>query len=573
MYFLTLVTDYDGTIAHHGQVEPAVCEALGRLKQTGRRIVMVTGRELDDLRRVFPEITLFDRVVAENGAVLFNPASGEERSLGPPPEERLVARLKQLDMKPLSVGRSIVSTWEPNQTAVLDAIRDLGLELQIVFNKGAVMVLPPNVNKASGVLAALAELGISAHNAVGVGDAENDHAFLRACGCSAAVANALPVIRQTVDVALNGERGAGTVELIERMISDDARMLPPHRHGLLLGEDESGEIWLEPQRGTVLIAGQSGSGKSTVATALTERLAERSFQFCIFDPEGDYDGLDHAISVGDAKTPPKQAEVLELLTAIGTNVVVNMQGLGLNDRPPFFGSLLAEVLNMRARLGHPHWLIVDEAHHMLPGERDHAVPVVNAGLEDAVFITVHPEALSQKALESVSVVLGVGKAAAESVSAFAEAVGEHLAESPAAQTGDDEILVWFRGAGERIRKVRTDPPRQERTRHTQKYAEGNLGEDKSFYFRGPTAALNLRAHNLMMFLQIAEGVDDGTWDHHLKAGDYSTWFRDMIKDSDLANEAASIEADRSLDPRTSRERIAEAVRRRYTAPAEPASRR
>ena len=48
----------------------------------------------------------------------------------------------------------------------------------MIFNKGAVMILPSGVNKATGLAAALEELGLSPHNVVGVGDAENDHAFL-----------------------------------------------------------------------------------------------------------------------------------------------------------------------------------------------------------------------------------------------------------------------------------------------------------------------------------------------------------------------------------------------------------
>lgn len=103
-------------------------------------------------------------------------------------------------------------------------------------------------------------------------------------------------------------------------------------------------------------------------------------------------------------------------------------------------------------------------------------------------------------------------------------------------------------------------------RHIRKYAEGDLG-DSSFYFRGPSAKLNLKAQNLMMFLHIADGVDDRTWLHHLRAGDYSTWFRAKIKDKKLAREVAAIEKDKKLDPCQSRERVADAVRGRYTAPA------
>ena len=101
---------------------------------------------------------------------------------------------------------------------MLDAIRDLGLELQIIFNKGAVMILPAGVNKASGLTAGLDELGLSPHNVAGIGDAENDHAFLRLCGASAAVANALPSLKTECDLVTRGGRGAGVVEVIDRVL-------------------------------------------------------------------------------------------------------------------------------------------------------------------------------------------------------------------------------------------------------------------------------------------------------------------------------------------------------------------
>jgi hypothetical protein len=110
-------------------------------------------------------------------------------------------------------------------------------------------------------------------------------------------------------------------------------------------------------------------------------------------------------------------------------------------------------------------------------------------------------------------------------------------------------------------------PKERQKRHARKYSEGELGEDRSFYFRGPDGALNLRAQNLMTFLQLAAGVDERTWLHHLHAGEYSRWFRDAIKDEDLAAEAETVEQDRSLSPADSRRRIKEMVERRYTAPA------
>jgi len=230
MYFRALATDYDGTLAHHGKLDETTTLALERLRTSGRKVILVTGRELGELEEVCPRLDLFDLIVAENGALLFDPANDDEVLLAEPPSEMLIARLQAEKLPDLSIGRTIIATREPYETIVLEAIRELGLELQIIFNKGAVMVLPSNVNKATGLAAALERLGLSAKNVVGVGDAENDHAFVKACGCAAAVANAIPALIDEVDLVTEGRAGAGVTELIDRMIATDlADVVPAHR--------------------------------------------------------------------------------------------------------------------------------------------------------------------------------------------------------------------------------------------------------------------------------------------------------------------------------------------------------
>jgi len=229
MFFIGLATDYDGTLATDGQVGEDVLEGVRAFRRTERRVLLVTGRELPELRACFPDLALFDRVIAENGAVLYEPATERKRILAAAPPQSFVEALRSRGVSPLSVGDVIVATREPQQNIVLDVIRELGLELQIIFNKGAVMVLPPGVNKASGLLAALEELDMSAHNVVGVGDAENDHAFLQACGCAVAVANALPMLKSRADIVTGGARGAGVVEIMNRICKCDALLLPAGR--------------------------------------------------------------------------------------------------------------------------------------------------------------------------------------------------------------------------------------------------------------------------------------------------------------------------------------------------------
>jgi HAD superfamily hydrolase (TIGR01484 family) len=567
MHFVALATDYDGTLAEHGRVEASTLDALDRLRASGRRLILVTGRELDDLRIAFPELDRFDVVVAENGALLYLPDAAEERPIAPEPPAAFVRALEARGVSPLSVGRGIVATWEPNETAVLETIRELGLEWQIIFNKGAVMVLPPGVNKASGLAAALEQLDLSPVNVIGLGDAENDHAFLTLCGCSVAVANALDGVKETADVVTAGARGAGVEEIIDRLLGD--RGLPvPGRHRVPVGTDADGApVALAPDVEGVLIAGTSGMGKSTLATGLLERLADRGLQFCVLDPEGDYDELDDAVVFGDARRAPAAHEVLDLLKPPATDLVVNMLGLQVNDRPAFFSGLLPQIAAMRARTGRPHWILIDEAHHLLPAASDAATVSLPKALPATVYVTVHPDQMSPEALAGVGVVIAVGPRANDVVRSFCDAVEVDCPPLPDRPPGEHEVLLWDR-AGGAPRRVTPDEPRQEHRRHTRKYAEGVLGEDKSFYFRGPGRALNLRAQNLMMFLQIAEGVDDGTWLHHLERGDYSRWFRLAIKDDGLADEAEAVEGTAGADAAASRAGIREAVTRRYTAPAD-----
>ncbi len=221
MKYRALATDYDGTIAEDGQVSQATREALHRLRESGRKLVLVTGREVPDLLRVFDGVDLFDRVVAENGALLFRPETREEMPLAPPASNELVQALRQRGVEQLSVGRSIVATWRPQEIEVLHAIRELGLELVVIFNKDAVMVLPTGVNKATGLRVALRELRIAERDVVGVGDAENDHSFLELCGLSVAVDNAIPALKKRVSWVTQGARGTGVQELIGTWLDDE----------------------------------------------------------------------------------------------------------------------------------------------------------------------------------------------------------------------------------------------------------------------------------------------------------------------------------------------------------------
>jgi hypothetical protein len=512
---------------------------------------------------------LFARIVAENGALLYDPATKQSRALADPPPPPFVDELRARGVDPVSTGRVIVASWEPHQDTILHAIRDLGLELQVIFNKGAVMVLPTGVNKATGLAAALAELSLSPHNTVGVGDAENDHALLVACECGAAVANALPALKDKADLVLEHDHGAGVGELIDRVIADDLAELAPGlvRHHIELGATEQGAIAIDPYATNVMVCGTSGSGKSTLTTGLLERLCKAGYQFAIIDPEGDYASLEEAVVLGGPQREPLVEEIADVVRDPSRNVVANLLGVAIAHRPECFARLVLALSELRGRTGRPHWLVVDEAHHMLPAAWEPASDASLLRTHGTVYVTVHPGSVAPAVLNTIDTLLAVGDHPAETVIELCHAANR----APPIVRLEDRLpeghaLYWKVGSKE-TQLVRLEPAAHERTRHSRKYVEGNLGSARSFYFRGPDARLNLKANNLLLFLQLGDGVDDDTWEFHRKNGDYSKWFHDEIKDAQLASEAEAIErSDQS--PAETRAAMRALVEKRYTVPAD-----
>jgi hydroxymethylpyrimidine pyrophosphatase-like HAD family hydrolase len=563
MRVLGLALDYDGTIAKDGIVDDATREALRLVKKSGRRLVLVTGRQKDDLQTCFGRLNIFDRVILENGALIIDPETGYERLLAAPPDATLLQELRRQDVKPLSVGRCIIATAEPNQGVVLDAIRHLGLELHIIFNKGQIMVLPTGINKAVGLLEALQEMGISRHAVIGIGDAENDHSFLRLCGCSATVANAVSSLKSEVDIVLEADHGAGVRLLVSDLLADRALSIK-ERHVLPIGTNRKGNaIALPPGNGHVLVLGPPLSGKSTFATMLTERMVERGYEFCVFDPEGDYLTLDKAAILGAVDETPSYDEFLPLLKKAELNLVVDLQKLKRSERREFMLGAIADAGKLYEQSGRPNWIIIDEAHQVFPVGRDGERLL--SSCPPAVVLTYDAALVDKSVLACMDTIFAAGPRAADAIESFCKIVGRSI---PAidAEVQPGESLYWRPSSDEPPVVVCTNLPRQRHIRHAGKYADGDVGPERSFYFTGNERRLNIPATNLMEFLRLGDEVADGVWTYHLHRGDFTRWFRLVIRDPQLSSVAKMLEECSSLDAGQSRRIIREAVCSRY-APA------
>lgn len=568
MRYLTLVADYDGTLATHDRIAGETVSALDRLRTSGRRIILVTGRRLDDLLAVCDRPRLFDLIVAENGAVVYDPATREETVLANPPTKALLRALHTRGVAPLEIGQVIVATLEPHRSTVQDVVWELGLEAQVIGNRGAVMVLPAGINKASGLAHALRKLGLSRHEAVGVGDAENDHSFLACCECSVAVANGVASLKENVAFVTAGENGHGVRELIDELIANDLDWLHDEidRNRILLGSrPDDGAVLIAPYGCNILVAGPSGSGKSTLAAGIIERLIDKDYQVCIVDPEGDYGTLQNVVALGNQWRAPAVSEIMSILEDPTVNLSINLLGIPLEDRSDFLAQLLPNLHALRARTGRPHWLVLDEAHHMLPGSWGPAASALPRQLGEMLLVTVHPEHITPAMLDAVDVAIAIGQAPDRTLDGFARAARRPLDWPETLTHQPGHVVVWFARAGQAPFPMRPQPGRAERIRHHRKYAEGDL-RWHSFYFRGPDGRTNLKAQNLTMFSVIAQGIDEETWMFHLRRGDYSRWCRDAIRDAHLAEEIERIERRHDLAPWQTRQMIRELINARYTLP-------
>jgi HAD superfamily hydrolase (TIGR01484 family) len=570
-----LAVDYDGTIADHGQVAPATFAALARVRESGRKVLLVTGRMLPDLRHVCPEVDdTFDAVVAENGAMLYVPSRREITGLGDGPEQALVAALRRREV-PFDLGSAIVATDEIYAEAALAAIRETGVERTLVFNKGALMLLPGGVTKGTGLLAALAMMELSPHNAVAIGDAENDHAFLSVAECAVAVADAIPALRERADYVTRGGAGVGVVEFIDEHVLRDLIQIVPRlgRHALTVGRTAEGApVQVAAHTTRLLVVGPSGSGKSTLTGVLVERLLQTQRSVCLIDPEGDYQTLgelDRVVVLGGKadKTVPAPDELQQLLRKPGHGLVLNLSAMSRAEKVAYGTQALAAVASVRSSNGLPHWLVIDEAHHLFPADGSAAAEVLPAGHESVCLITPGPRDLAPVARQTVNAV------AATDLESFRDALAtlredgvamENVPSVPAGPLARGQAVMAWLGRLPRATRFEVAKRTVLHRRHIKKYAEGELPPDRSFYFRGADDALKLRAANLTRFCELADGVDERTWRHHLGRGDYSRWLREHIKDTELADEVQQVEAMAARPASETRPAVLDAIRRRYT---------
>jgi hydroxymethylpyrimidine pyrophosphatase-like HAD family hydrolase len=282
MKLSVIALDYDGTVTRNDRLDTPMRDAIADARRRGLAIMIVTGRRLDDLRRVAGNLQFVDGVVAENGALLHFPDGGLTTTLAPPIPAAFIARLQQEGIA-FQAGQCLIDADASAAPAMLSVIRELELPIVLLFNRSRVMAMAQGISKATGLRAALEAMRKSPRNAVAVGDAENDHELLRFAEVGAAVEWGSRSLRAAADLVISGAGPDAVADFVRRLAATGRLpTVPRARRRLMLGHTEDGREFSLAVRGrNVLIMGETNSGKSWLAGLLCERLILHGYSLCV----------------------------------------------------------------------------------------------------------------------------------------------------------------------------------------------------------------------------------------------------------------------------------------------------
>ena len=571
MKFGVLALDYDGTIARDGVLDPDVRAAIMEVRARGIVVVLVTGRILSDLRQAAGDLEFVDAVVAENGAVLAFP-NGQTRLIGHLPPQVFRDELSRRGIES-KTGQCIVEADAAAAPQILAVIRDLELPLVLLFNRSRLMILPQAISKGTGLRQALNALRLSVHNAIAIGDAENDHDLLAACEIAVAVSWGSAALQKEADEILRGD-GPRAVAGYIRRVAKEVRLPRDRtgRHRITAGTGEDGRpLALTVQGRNMLVVGDPKSGKSWVNGLACEQMILQGYSVCLIDPEGDYgtlESLPGVVVLGGGDRPPDLPDVDRALRHFDLSVVVDLSRIPYEDKVSYLKALLPMLASLRRTMGLPHRIVVDEAHYFL--RESNVKQLLDFELGAYTLVTYRPSDLHPDLRKGIEAVIVKRLTHLQEVQTLLTMVGNrHVEREWAIALGalaDNEaaLLPGSEEAEGKLRRVRLLPRLTPHVRHKTKYFDVERPRGQEFVFTDNGKTIGPTARSLAQLVLLLPSIPVTSLDGHARRGDFSRWIEGAFHDHRLASDVRKIEQRYRLGHLDDiRQSLARLIRERY----------
>jgi len=433
---------------------------------------------------------------------------------------------------------------------ILAVIREFELPLVLLFNHSRLMVLPQAISKGTGLRAALNTLRLSGHNAIAIGDAENDHDLLAGCEIAVAVGWGSAALQREADETLHGDGPRAVAAYIQRA-AKEIRLPPPRigRHCITLGTVEDGSPFSFDVRGrNMLVVGDPQSGKSWVTGLGCEEMILQGYCVCVIDPEGDYGELESLPGVavmGGDDPPPDLPVVARALRHFDLSVVIDLSHEPYEEKVNYLKALLPMLASLRRTTGLPHRIVVDEAHYFL--RESNVKQLLDLELGAYAVVTYRPSDLHPDLRRGIEVIVAKRLTSPQEVQTLLTMTGDRNAESEwplalgALGNSEAALLPGTEEAGGELRRFRLLPRLTPHVRHKTKYFDVQLATGQEFVFTDNGKAIGPPARSLKQFVVLLASTAVTSLGEHARRGDFSRWIAEVFHDHRLASDVRKIE--------------------------------
>lgn len=548
MKFGVLALDFDGTIARSGVLDPDVKAAIKEARGRGIVVIIVTGRILSELRKAAGDLDFVDAVVAENGAVLAFP-NGQSRLIGHPPTQNFFDELRRRDIE-IKIGQCVVEADAGTASRILAVIRQLELPLAILFNRSRLMVLPQGISKGTGLREVLNTFRRSAHNAIAIGDAENDHDLLAECEIAVAVSWGSAALQAEANEIVRGDGPRAVAAYIQQAVKETK--LPFDRIGrrrINLGTAEDGRPLAIAIHGrNTLVVGEPQSGKSWVTGLTCEQMILQGYCVCVIDPEGDYGGLEAlpgVVVLGGDGQPPDMPDVARALRHFDLSVVIDLSRVAYEEKVTYLKALLPMLASLRRTTGLPHRIVVDEAHYFL--HESNVRQLLDMELGAYTLVTYRPSDLHPDLRRGIDAVVVKRLTNPQEIQTLLTMVRNRNTEPRwttvfgGLATSEAALLPGTEEAEGELRRFKLLPRLTPHVRHRAKYFDVQLVGGQEFVFTEDGKAIGPPARSLKQFVSFLQSAPVKSVGEHARRGDFSRWIANVFHDNRLASDVRKIE--------------------------------